>query len=812
LTAQKGQHAFSGVATKILRFRVAIGSILVAMTLFMAYGALGLRIKTSFVDFFPRRHANVQLYNQYQGAFGGAQNLTIALHVLDGDIFNVDTLQKIQNINEAVDALPGVDHASVRSLASYRASYFVAVPGALVGKTFMYPDIPRNAVELAALKSRVRAHISNLSSLVSADYHTAVITANFNEEVLDYADFFRQVHEIARSNTDTNHVVYLGGEPVVRGYGYHYLPVIVVCFAAAIVAMILLLYASLGHRTRWWAPIVTGSLSAVWGLGFVGWMGYNFDPVMLVIPFVLTARDLSHGIQWQGRYYNELDRCREKYAAIVATTNYMLPPGFLSIIADIAGIIFVSLGGIPILQHIGFAGAVWLASSLTMVFVFEPIFLSFSPVPGIRGRSFGGRLWLEWVPSGFKRAIAGLISIPVTPGPMRGVILAGAALFLVWGVVAGKRAKVGYSTPGTPLYRPESRVNQDLMAISRDFALDEAWVVLVTPPWPRKSNTLNTPVVKMADDLRIFLLKDKNVVDVNSYASNVLADFNQMYHNGFPKYRGTTDSFLLGEDLWFWYVYGTAPGEADRYITELRRSACIRILLRDHAVDTLNRLRRELREFETERITPDPSMHGLKVLYLGGIGGLYAAANDVLFKLDIINITFVLAVVLVFSALSFGSLVAGLLFILSCVLANFAAFIYMGLRGIGLTIDTVPVISLGIGLGVDYGIYVVARIRDEVARGCPLEEATTIGITATGAAVFSTFAVMVGGILPWGFSPMLFHNQMAVLLTFLMATNMIAGILILPAYISRFRPKFIVRFEAERETPGAAISHAVEVR
>jgi predicted RND superfamily exporter protein len=810
--AKEGEDAFTGCAAQILRFRVPVGLLLVGMTLFMAYAVLRLRIRTSFVEFFPRRHPNVQLYNEYQGAFGSAQNLTIALHVRHGDIFNFDTLQKIQNINEAVDALPGVDHVSVRSLASYRASYFVAVPGALVGKTYMYPDIPRNIAELAALKSRVIAHISDLSSLVSSDYRTTVVTANFNEQVLDYADFFRKVDHIARSNTDNNHVVYLGGEPVVRGYGYHYLPVIAACFGAAILAMIVLIYVSLGHRTRWWAPIVTGSLSAVWGLGFIGWMGYNFDPVMLVIPFVLTARDLSHGIQWQGRYYNELDRCQEKYAAIVATTNYMLPPGFLSIIADIAGIIFVSLGGIPVLRHIGFSGAVWLASSLTMVFVFEPIFLSFSPVPGIRGRSFGERLWLEWVPDDFKRALARLICIPVTPGAMRGAILAGAALFLVWGVVAGKRAKVGYSTPGTPLYRPESKVNQDLIAISRDFALDEAWVVLVTPLWPRKSNALNTPVVKMADDLRIFLLKDKNVVDVDSYASNVLADFNQMYHNGFPKYRSTTDSFLLGEDLWFWYVYGTAPGEADRYITDLRRSACIRVLLRDHTVDNLNNLRNELREFESERIAPDPSMHGLKVSYLGGLGGLYAAANDVLFKLDIINITFVLAVVLVFSALSFRSLVAGSLFVLSCVLANFAAFIYMDLRGIGLTIDTVPVISLGIGLGVDYGIYIVARIRDEVARGCPLEEAITTGITATGAAVFSTFAVMVGGILPWVFSPMLFHNQMAVLLTFLMATNMVAGILILPAHIARFRPKFIVKSGTDQRAPTIAVSSAAADR
>jgi len=780
------------------------------MTLFMAYGVLTLHIQTSFLEFFPRNQPNVQLYREYQPAFGGAQNLTIALHVQHGDIFNIDTLQKIQNINDAVDALPGVVHVSVRSLASYRTSYFVAVPGALIGKTYMYPDVPKNLAQLADLRSDVMAHTGSLASLISADYRTAAVTASFNEQVLDYRAFFDQVQQIVRSNTDKNHIVYVGGEPIIRGYGYHYLPVISTCFAAAALAMICFLYVSLGHRTRWWAPIVTGTLSAVWGLGFVGWMGYDFDPVMLVIPFVLTARDLSHGIQWQGRYYNELDACREKYAAIVATTNYMLPPGFLSIMADIAGIIFVSLGGIPVLEHIGFAGAVWLASSLTMVFVFEPIFLSFSPVPGIRGRSFGERIWLEWVPAWLQRVLQRLMRIPVTSGRLRGAILAGAMLFLLWGVAAGEHAKVGYSSPGTPLYRPNSKVNQDLAAISTDFALDEAWAVIVTPPWPANSNVLGTATVKMVDDLRAFLFRDKSVLDVVSYASDVLADFNQMFHNGFPKYRAATDSFPLGEDLWYWYVYGTAPGEAERYITDVRRTACIRILLRDHKADTLDRLRSELIEFERSRVLPDRALSRLNMVYLGGLGGLYAAANDVLFRLDVVNITFVLVVVLVFAALSFRSVVAGLLFVLSCVLANFAAFIYMGLRGIGLTIDTVPVISLGIGLGVDYGIYIVSRIRDEVTRGQPLEEAVMIGITTTGAAVFATFSVMVGGILPWIFSPLLFHNQMAVLLSFLMATNMIAGVLILPAYIARFRPNFISRLEA-RDQAQVASGTAVKV-
>ena len=124
--------------------------------------------------------------------------------------------------------------------------------------------------------------------------------------------------------------------------------------------------------------------------------------------------------------------------------------------------------------------------------------------------------------------------------------------------------------------------------------------------------------------------------------------------------------------------------------------------------------------------------------------------------------------VFLFCAVVYRSIVAGILFVMSCIAANFAAFIYMRVADIGITIDTIPVISLGIGLGVDYGIYAVSRICDECAEGKRLEDAITTALRGTGAAVLATFSVIVGGLAPWVFSPVLFHNEMSVLLIILM--------------------------------------------
>jgi predicted RND superfamily exporter protein len=794
-----------GIGRIILQSRVPIGLLLIAVTVFMGYWAARVRIATRFENFFPSNHPNTLLYRQFHIQYGGAQTLALMLRVKHGDIFNYATLQKIQDITRAVNILPGVDHNEIFSLASYRVAFATAVPGAIVSRCYMYPRIPENQQQLDQLKHNVFVHRGPVAGLVTYDNKGALVTASFNEGALDYKDLFDKIQDIINKYSDPNTEIYVSGQPVISGWGYYYLPRITAIFVTSIALMLIILYLSLGHRSSWWAPIITGSFSALWGLGFVSLMGYNFDPVMLVIPFILTARDLSHGIQWQGRYYNELDRLDDKILACATTTDVMLPPGLLSILADIAGIIFISFGGIPVLKEIGLGGAVWLASSLTMVFVFQPIFMSFLPRPRVRNR------WLSSPTEPRATPLHGFINwltrVPVTPGVARATLLAAGAAFIVWGGISGQRAHVGYETPGTPLYRPDAKVNQDTAQIGKFFPIDEGWVVLSSPDYPSPQSGIGPEVLRMSDDLGAYLVGRGDVRAAVPFAA-VIKPLNSMFHNGYPKFISIPTGFQqskfqkvsvgieLGGNLWFIFLGGTAPGEMERYFAHSPHvtSSCIRLLLPDHTYSRLNRLRDDIRTFIAQRIEPDPNLSKVRLFYLGGEAGLFLAANDVLKQLDFMNITFVLIVIYICCAFTFRSLTAGALFIISCVMANFGAFVYMNARGIGLTIDTIPVISLGIGLGVDYGIYTVARIRDEVAGGVSLEDSITTALRTTGAAVFSTFAVMVGGILPWAFSPLLFHNEMSVLLIFLMATNMIAGVLILPAYIAWRKPAFVSRY------------------
>jgi predicted RND superfamily exporter protein len=794
-----------GLGKYILQFRLPIGLTLIIVTAFMAYWAARVQIATKFENFFPATHENVLLYRKFQFRYGGAQTLVMMLRVKHGDIFNYSTLGKIRDLQNDMNTLPGVDHNEIFSLASYRVAYPKVLPGAIVTTNFMYPKIPETNAGLDELRQIVMAHRQLVADLVTYDSKGALIRASFNEEGLDYRALFNAINGLIKRYADANTEIYVAGQPIISGWGYYYLPRITLIFVTSIVLMLLLLYLSLGQRSSWWAPILTGSFSALWGLGFVSLMGYDFDPVMLVIPFILTARDLSHGIQWQGRYYDELDRLDDKLLACATTTDVMLPPGMLSIVADIAGIIFIALGGIPVLKEIGLGGAVWLASSLTMVFVFQPIFMSYLPRPRIR------KGWLYRVKDVERSGlIHGLIEwilrVPVTPGAVRGGLLLFGAAFILWGVSSGLRARIGYETPGTPLYKSDSKVNQDIAEIGKFTPTDVGWIILNTADYPDPQSSLGPDVLRMTADLNNYLIASGDAVAVPSFNSIAIEPLNQMFHNGYPKFRSIPNGTELGGNLWYMFFGGTAPGEIERFFaySPHMTNSCVRVLLPDHTYTRLNRLRDDIARFVNERVVADPHLNKITVQYLGGEAGLYLAANDVLKRLDFINITFVLLVIFLCCAVTFRSPVAGTLFIASCIMANFGAFVYMNARDIGLTIDTIPVISLGIGLGVDYGIYAVARIQDEVINGATIEEAITTALHTTGAAVFSTFAVMIGGILPWAFSPLLFHNEMSVLLIFLMGTNMIAGVLILPSFIAWRRPRFIARFEHDRTGTTAA--------
>ncbi|MBV8359424.1 MAG: hypothetical protein JO189_16025, partial [Deltaproteobacteria bacterium] len=678
----------NGFGGYVLSYRKPLAAILIAITLFMAYWAIHVPIATRFEDLFPSKDPNVLLYRQYRRQYGGAQTLVLMLRVRDGDIFNLKTLGAIQDLTRKVDLLPGVNHNEVFSLASYRVIYARAIPGALVSRPYMYPKLPKNQAEVEDLKKTVMTHRDELAGYVTYDLKGAMIIAAFNEEGLDYKALFDAVQRLIGQYQDSNTTIYASGAVMFAAWGYHYLPRIALIFLFSIVLIVVILYLGLGRRSGWWAPIFTGLGSAIWGLGFVGLMRFNFDPVMLVIPFILTARDLSHGIQWHGRYYEELDRTDDKMAACAATANVMLRPGLLAVLANVAGVVFLAIGDIPLLKQIGYGGAVWLGASLAMVFVFQPILMSYLAKPQV----YSWRLQQGEPnrPTAYRSLVNWLERIPVTPGGIRsGLVVAGIVL-MIFGIAASRKVPIGYQTPGTPVYRQDAKINQDTAEIGKFVPTNMAWVVLEAPNFPNPQNPIATKTLRMADDLAAYLFDRGDVLAVLGFAEIASKPMNMLLHNGDPKYMALPDTDALSGTLWFFFFSGSAPDEVYTFFGRYPSvtSMSIRLLLADHTYARLQRLRADLDTFVKNRVVDDPDLHKVQVRYVGGDAGLYLASDNVVRRLNSVNLALTLGVIFLASALIFASPMAGILFVIAAIMANFGAFIYMNYRVIGLTIDT----------------------------------------------------------------------------------------------------------------------------
>jgi len=690
-----------------------------------------------------------------------------------------------------VDVLPGVNHSQIFSLASYRTVYAEAVPGGVEIKPLMNPSVPASDKEIEAFKRRISAHREQLRHLISADNRGTLITASFHERLVDHRTLLDEVDRLVANHRDADHDIYIAGEPVIRGYGYRHLPAIAGIFIVSCAAIVVVLYAALGSYSGWWVPLLTALCAAVWGLGFAGWMGYALDPLMLVMPLILTARDLSHGIAWQRRYHRLFNELEDRRTACAAAIDLTLVPGMVAIAADVIAVIFISFSGIPVLDHLARAGAVWLLAGLPMVYIFQAIVMSYLPAPKTV-LLYRQKLDLA---RRFEPLLEQIVELPVRGGLVRKSLLWVAAGLLVLGVLSVFRVEAGYEEPGTPLYRRQSRINQETRLVARQFPVDEAWVVFSTPPFPHDQSVLAPNVLRLADRLRDYLLNDPAVVQVVTFASAVIAPFNQLFHYGHPKYFGMPMDVQESGNLWYLFSR-SAPGLLERYIADSKaKETCIRILLRDHTTATLQRVQLEIQTFLKSYIERHPVYGEVEGGYMAGVAGLYAAADEVIYRVSLNNAGLVLLSLFILCTILFRSFVAGLLLLLTSALAILAAFSCMFFFEIALTVDTLPVISLAFGLGINQAIAVVSRIRAEVEGGLGLDDATRVAIKHAGEGALGATCVILAGVLPWAFSPALFHHQMAAVVAMLLPVNLLATLAVLPAAISWLTPRFITRFE-----------------
>ncbi|MGE0679697.1 MAG: RND family transporter [Candidatus Binatia bacterium] len=790
-TSQKGltDRLVEGYVAFIWRHRPFVLLVLLAVTGFWAYQAHKVEMYSQFADLLPQGHDYIRAYNQHRETFGGANIVTLVVQVKDGDIFNTETLKKIQYVTDQVDQINGVDHNQVASISHVKIRNVKTLPGGMVRSYPVLPvDVPTDPKELETLKFEMFNNDIVFNKYVSADGKAALVFAGFNEERLDYREIQREISRIRHEVEDANTSLYVAGEPMLKGWVWYFTNELFLIFAFTGIFVILALIVYFRRTYGVVVPLIGATVQGIWGMGWVGFWGYNLDPLILVIPLLITARAVSHGVQMIERYFEELEINQDQERAAFTCLNELALPGFTGVISDAGGIFVLSIATIPLIQKLAYYGSFWAFANIFCITHLMPILLSYFPKP---------QRTEHFVPHWMQVTLAFLGRL-TTHQIGRWAILAANVVIVMFGIRIALSVPIGEQEAGSPLLWRDSHYNISARTINERFAGANQLVIYLEG---ERDHILKEPyVLATIEEMRRYMLEQPEAGDTRDLYS-LARGLNRLYHYNDPRWQVIPPDLATTGNLIFVYE-ASAPisGVILEYTDLVYKNGQFVVFYKDVKGDTVREAIARARKFITEH-----PIEGVHMRLAGGFVGTTAALNEEIDRSEKEATLLVILTVYILVWGSYGSFVAANMVMLALIAAGVASYMYISFMGIGLNINSLPVTAVGMGIGVDYILYVVDRVRREVPlAGGDMLQGIKRTISTTGMAVTFTATTMIAGIIPWYFmSSLRFSAEMALLLAILLVTHWLSALTLTPAMFAIFRPKFAQGEGAPVEEPRA---------
>ncbi|MCP4717809.1 MAG: MMPL family transporter, partial [Deltaproteobacteria bacterium] len=544
-------------------------------------------------------------------------------------------------------------------------------------------------------------------------------------------------------------------------------------FLVALLVMIALLYSDFRRKRAVFLPLTAGLLAVIWGMGILNLFGFDMDVLSITVPFLVLALSQGHSVQIMQRYYEEACIHRDSKKASEQVIATLMLPASTSILTDSIGFISLALLPFPIIQTMAIVAAAGILAIWVTNFIFIPIILSYLKIPPaaeLERKNERGVLFQ--ILNVCARATAG--------GPRRTAILIAAVIIFCFAASAMLKLQVGEQQPGSPNFWQDSEYNQADRILNEQFSgTNLLWIYLAGQD---RKDLLKPEVIAYFNDLQRHLEERPDINYTISYV-DALKKVNAALHNNDPRWEILPNSKIAAWEC-LELIMGEPEERRDWFELDLRQ-ANIRAFVNDHTGETIRSLMKDIRAYIDANPPP-----GMQIEMAAGLIGIYEAVLDEISKSQIKNLLFMLTAVFLCSAAAFRSLSAGLLIIVPLIFGNVITFAVMALSGVGLFIYTLPVSALGIGVGVDYSLYILTRLRSE-ARSNNLEQTFMNTFTTAGRAVIFTALTVTAGVMMLWVSEMRFQAILGVMLGIIMMANMLSSLLVLPTLLSLIKPKFI---------------------
>ncbi|AYY56318.1 efflux RND transporter permease subunit [Burkholderia multivorans] len=739
-------------------------------TVVMAVFAVQLRMDAGFEKQMPVGHEYVRTFLQYRNDLLGANRITVVVRAKHGPIWTPAGLSRLYKVTEAVTYLPNVDRSSVRSLWTPNA--FV---NEITDEGFRAEPIIAGTITPDRLTPGVVAQIRRsttlggyVGTLVSHDEDSAMITAELNErdrsgKVLDYVAFNRRLEQQIRAPfEDAGYEIQIIGFAKQIGDIADGATAVLGFCAIALVLTALAVYWYC-HSIRFTVLLIACSLtSLIWQFGTLQLLGFGLDPLGVLVPFLVFAIGVSHGVQQVNFIVREIAHGHSSYVAARHSFSGLLIPGVLALVTAFVSFITLLLIPIPMVRELAVTASLGVAYKIVTNLVLLPVAAScFNFTKQYAERSLARAQ---------RRAKPLRVLARVAEPKYAAVTVALTVAVFALAAWQSRDRVIGTLQPGAPELRADARFNRDATSISGNYDMGLDWLTIAVESSAKGCN--NPAIGLYEDDFAAAMRAEPGVVSVQSYAG-MLRAYNQGYNEAYPKMN------VVPVDP---ENYGAVSVDVGR-MKGLMSSDCgmtaVHLFLTDHKATTINRILDDVKQFRASHPFP-----GITVRLAAGNAGVLAATNDEVEKSERPMMLYVYAAILILVFLAYRDWRAMLACCVPLSVATFIGYGFMKALQIGLTVATLPVMVLAVGVGVDYAFYIYNRLQVHLAGGQGIVKAVQHAMLEVGVATIFTAITLAIGVATWSFSALKFQADMGKLLAFMFLVNLLMAMTALPALAS----------------------------
>ena len=741
-----------------------------AVTVYLVSAAIKVRPDASFEKMVPVKHPYIAAYLERKDELSGLGNaVRISVETTEGDIFTEEYMETLRQISDEVFFIPGVQRSGVKSLWTPNVRWGEVTEEGFTGGAVVPDDYDGSAKSLAQVRGNIMKS-GQVGNLVANNFRSTIILAPLMEthpetgEPLNFGAISKQLEDLVRDKYQSETIkVHMTGFAKVMGDLIEGAGQVAIFFLIAIGITLALFFIYSRCIRSSLAVILCSVIAVAWQVGLLKVLGYGLDPYSMLIPFLVFAIGVSHGVQMINAILHGKSEGRSNEEAARFAFRSLYVPGLTALISDGIGFATLMVIQIQVIHDLAIAASVGVLVVILTNLVLLPVIMSYVGVSEIAIRRMK-----KFENSGAYHKLCEFSTIYTRPAVARALVILAIAGF-GFGIWYGQDLKIGDLDAGAPELRADSRYNMDNKFIVENYtASTDVFVVMVKTP----DMACVTYEAYASVDLFEWYMAD--VPGVQATFSLIGASKRAIAGNneGSPKWATVTRNQ--------WVLNGSVSGKD--MPPGLMNAACnlvpVLIFLEDHKADTLLGVVDAVNRFNEEFDTGD-----IEFVMAAGNSGIEAATNDVVSKAQYKMLAWVYGVVAFLVLLAFRSPRAVLCIILPLALTSVLGQALMTYLDIGVKVATLPVIALGVGIGVDYGIYIFSKLETYLYKGLNLHDAYFETLKTTGKAVSFTGLTLAIGVATWVWSPIKFQGDMGLMLTFMFVMNMFGALILLPALV-----------------------------